>query len=918
MAIASGSRIGPYEVLESIGVGGMGQVFRATDTNLGRQVAIKVLPDAFAQDPDRLARFEREARTLASLSHPNIAIVHGLERQGITLALVMELVEGPTLADLIARPAAGAQRRGLPVAEALAIARQIADALDAAHERGIVHRDLKPANVKVRPDGTVKVLDFGLAKAVVEPGGPAGDATASPTLTSPAHLRQGYGGQGMTEAGTILGTAAYMSPEQARGKPVDTRADIWAFGAVVYEMLTGRRAFAGEEVSDVLASILARDPDWALLPPGLPTTMVLCLKRCLQKDRAQRMRDIGDVAIILAGAFEESTPHVTQAAPPPRAAWRRAAPAVAAAVLAALATWWIVSSRAPAREPSGRRVVKLDQLLPEGQQPRTSQRPVLTMLPDGSGLVYQTRQGLSLRPFDSLEPRPITSSEESGYPPFASPDGRWVAFVAEGSIRKVPVTGGTPVVVCDCAVTGGASWAPDDTMLFVQPAGIFRVSANGGTPELLVPAEDGEEMYGPQALPGGDALLFSVTRDQTASTARWDRGQVAAHSLSNGTRTVLVEGGTDARYLPSGHLVYAVGDGLYGVLFDATRLVASGTAIPLVAQVLRPLGNRAAGLNYAVSADGTLVYIAGDVSARSLVWVDRKGTQSPVTSVPPGEIEDPRLSPDGSRVLLTRANKASREGDIWIYELDSGRSTRFTRDGASLMGAWHPSGSQIAYTSSRGGAAQAWVAPADGGSEPRQLTRLPGQVHVDSWSADGRRLAIHHHPAKGVPEILILPMQDATPIPQVFPLGKFAAEGVEFSVDGRFAAFLSTETGAREVYVRPYPGPGGQATVSVNGGREHLWSENGEIFYRSPAGDRMFAVSVTTSAGLKVGTPAELFNLRHYVSPTGSPRPQYDVTPDGQRFLMLTEAGGGNSPDRVRIVVIQNWLEEVTRLLPVK
>ena len=900
------SRLGPYELTARIGEGGMGEVYQATDTNLGRQVAIKLLPEAVAHDAERLARFEREARTLASVTHPNIAVVHGLERSGGVLGLVMELVEGPTLADRIdAVP--------IPYDEALPIALQIADALDAAHEVGIVHRDLKPANIKVRPDGTVKVLDFGLAKAI-EPANAASGLTRSPTITSPA----------MTAAGVLLGTAAYMSPEQARARPVDKRTDIWAFGAVLYEMLTGRRAFAGDDVSDVVASVLAREPDWAALPAGLPPAIRVVIRRCLDRDRKQRFRDIGDVLLALKGAFDVAAPTVTPPAAIPQPLWRRVLPLIACAALgiatAVFAAWrlWPVANRPP--------VTRFVHALPDGQELRNPQRPVIAIAPDGQSFVYLARDGLLVRSMSEMDARLVSGAGGGAMSPFFSADGQWIGFFDSPTVqfggalalragrpillKKVSISGGAPITVCEVTVPFGASWGPDNTIVFGQQTGIMRVSADGGAPELLIKAGDQEQLYGPQVLPGGDAVLFSVTTGQNPS--RWNQAQIVVQSLSSGQRTVVVKEGSDARYLASGHLVYTVRNALFGVAFDAKRQSVTGGARALVEDVQLPVGVAAAGANYAVSEGGTLVYVSRIAALRSLVWTDRKGTVvEAVNTIPPDAYEDPRLSPDGSRVLVTR------DGDIWIYDIASGRSSRATRDGVSLMGVWDPTGSQVAYSSARGGNLEAWVAPVDGSTEPRQLTTLGGQIHVDSWSPDGRVLTLHQHAPEGT-DLFVVPMDEANRKPRMFVGGK-VSEGADFSPDMRYVAYLSPESGRREIYIRPYPGPGGQVTVSVEGGREPIWSPNGEVFYRSLNGDRMFAASVATTPTLKVGPPVQLFQRPYYIAPSGSPRPQYDVTADGQRFLMLNPGPGLNSSVGVsRVVVVQNWVEDLKRLLPVE
>jgi hypothetical protein len=900
MTLSSGVRLGPYEITAPLGAGGMGEVYRATDTNLRRAVALKVLPESLAADAERLARFQREAEVLAALNHPHIAAIYGLERSDRSTALVMELVEGPTLADCIDQGA-------MPVEESIAIAKQIAEALEAAHGQGIVHRDLKPANIKVRADGTVKVLDFGLAKAMEPAGVVAASAPSSPTITSPAM---------MTAKGVLLGTVAYMSPEQARGKAVDKRSDIWAFGAVLYEMLTGRRAFAGEETADVLAAVLTREPDWTLLPAGLPPAVAALLRRCLHKDRTQRIRDIGDAWLALDGAFDGAGPPVVQPIRSARPTWQRVLPFAATAIVAALVTGFAAWTRWPTPEKPA--TTRFEYVLPEGQELPSTQRPVIASSADGSSFIYQTTAGLYRRAIGDLEARFIPGTEEYSYAPIVSPDGRWLAYFASsaqlfagpGQLKKLPIAGGAPVILCAASYPFGASWGRDNTILYGQAAGIMRVSDDGGTPTLIVPARDGEQIYGPQLLPGGRAILFSATRKLGPN--RWDEAQVVAEDLATHTRTVVVEGGSDPRYLPTGHVIYAIGDGLYGVRFDAARLQATSGAVPLVQGVARAVGVAAAASHYSVSDEGTLVYIVRSAATRSLVWVNRDGAAGgTVATIPPGTPEEPRLSPDDRRVLVTRS------GDIWVYDIASGRSDRITDDGTSQMGVWDPTGSQIAYSSARQGNLEAWVESSDGSGAPRQLTTLGGQVHVDSWSADGRTLTLHHHPPQGPVNIYMLAMDGVDTKPEPFFPGESSKESAEFSRDRQYVSYVSAETGQREIYIRPYQKSGQRVTASLGGGREPVWARNGDLFYRSLNGEKMFSVSVKTSPTLNVGTPVQVFQGRYYVPPTGSPRAQYDVTADGKRFLMLASVAAADSTqNQPRVVVVQRWFDEVRSKIP--
>ena len=888
MTLAGGTRIGSYVVVDQLGAGGMGEVYRATDTNLKRAVALKVLPGTFAADPERLARFQREAEILAALNHPHIAAIYGLERSAGVIALVMELVDGLTLAERVATSP-------LPVDEALAIARQIAEALDAAHGRGIVHRDLKPANIKVRPDGTVKVLDFGLAKAL-DSAAAAPPTSASPTITSPAM---------MSAAGVLLGTAAYMSPEQARGRAVDKRSDIWAFGAVLYEMLTGRRAFEGEEIADVLAAVLTREPDWSRLPPTVRPGVATAVRRCLQKDPAQRLHDIADAWLAIDGAFDApASVEVLNGGRPRRRASLAVAAVLASAVtgFAAWAYWPASRSPAPTR---------FEYTLPAGQQLATAQqRPVVAVFRDGSSFIYQTMSGLYQRPMAKLEASPVPGTTDIISAPVMSPDGRWIAyFSTSGHLKKMPVEGGSPVTLCATTLPFGASWTSDNTILFGQAAGIMQVSAEGGTPALVVPARGGEQIYGAELLPGGRAVLFSVAKSTRPN--RWDEAQVVVEELSSHRRTIVVDAGSDPRFLKTGHVVYTLGGGIYGIRFDVARLQSIGGPVPLITGVQRSVGVRAAASHYAVADDGTLVYVAENTSASSLIWVNRDGSPgSSLTSIPPGPYEDPRLSPEGRRVVVTRA------GDIWVYDLASGRSDRITDDGLSQMGVWDPTGSRIAYASARTGNMEAWVESADGSGEPRQLTRLGDQVHVDTWSSDGRILAVHHHPAEGPVPIYLLDMErpDATPV--VFLPGSGNKESAAFSSDGEYVSYLSGESGQREIYVRPYRKPGVRVTASAGGGREPVWARNGELFYRSLGGEQMFSVRVKTTPTLSVGAPVPLFRGHYYIAPSGSPRAQYDVTADGKQLLMIAPSAAAGSTSQQRIVVVQHWPEEVRARFP--
>lgn len=720
----------------------------------------------------------------------------------------------------------------------------------------------------------------------------------SPTITSPA----------MTQAGMILGTAAYMSPEQARGKSVDRRADIWAFGAVLYEMLTGKRAFAGEDVSDTLANVLKMDADWGQLPQSVPPRVRLVIRACLQKNARQRIDSAQDVRLALEGAFDSVAPQATATLTAVQPVWRQPLPvaaiaAVMAVLVMALGAWSLRSTPVPGR------LNRFEYVLPEGLVFRSTGRTVMALSPDGRSFAFNTSEGLYIRAMGELNARLIVGTEGTLQNPFFSPDGQSVAYLQGNQLKRVPISGGAPVVIADTpsALMLGASWGADNTIFFGQPQGIMRVSARGGTPELVIRTEEGQAVHGPQLLPDSDSVLMSVTTG--ADDTRWDTAEIVVYSLSSGGRTVVLQGGSDARYLPTGHLVYALENGLFAVAFDPETLTTEGEAVPLVQGVMRAPGAsiNSASAHYGVSDEGTLVYVADTgVEIQKLVWVNRDGAAERIDTIPTGTT--PRLSPDDGRVLLETG------GDLWIYEVATGRSSRLTRDGG-LRGAWDPTSPRVAYTSAKGGDEQAWVEPSDGSGEPRQLTDLDGgRVHVDSWSPDGRTLAVHQHTPKGI-NLLMVPVSDARAEAKGFLERDFDNSDTVFSPDGRYVAYRSTETGQGEVYIRPYPGPGGQQTVSVGGGQQPVWADNGELFYRDRTGERMIAVPVSTEPLLKVGTPRQLFQGNYYNLPAGgSPRPQYDVTADGKRFLMLET----DATVRPKLIVVQNWLEELKRLVPTK
>ena len=889
MALASGTRFGSYEIGDAIGAGGMGEVYRATDTTLERDVAIKVLPASFADDADRVTRFEREAKTLASLNHPNIAQIFGLEKSDDTTALVMELVEGPTLEDRISDGPIRAD-------EALGIAMQIADALEAAHDQNIVHRDLKPANVKVRADGTVKVLDFGIAKALAPENLTSGPQ--SPIMTTPA-----------TQVGVILGTAAYMSPEQAKGKQVDQRTDIWAFGCVLYEMLTGQLAFGAEDVPTTLARVIANDTNLDSLPAAVSPAVRQAIALCLQKDAKKRIADIRDVKHALEGNFETSVPHAENTAAAALPIWRRALPVAVAILVTSVFVGFAGEMIRPAAEPPP--VNRFDYDLPAGQLMRNTGRPVIALSPDGRQFVYNTQAGLYLRRMGELDARLIPGTEPALTLPAFSPDGQSVAYAddATGQLRRIAISGGAPVRIANLPGNlFGVNWTADGTVFFGLPGGIARVSANGGTLEFVIPAESGTFLYGPELLPDGDLLLFSV-----APPGQWDAARIVVQSLATGERSVLIEGGYDARYLPTGHLVYALGDTLFAVAFDLDSLTVSGGAVPLVQGITRADYSFTGAANYGISANGTLVYVAGGVAAaeRTLVWVDRDGREAAI-DMPPRNYTFPRISPDGSKVAL---DVRDQELDIWTWDLTRETLTRLTFDpGEDEFPVWSPDSQRIAYSSSREGGSAGdtglfWQA-ADGTGSIELLAESEGQIFPVSFLPDATGILVRGTVTRSDDDVSLVQLQGgsgATPLLET----TFAELNPEISPDGNWLAYTSNESGSNEVYVRPFPEiDAGRWQVSTEGGVQPLWARSGnELFYRN--GEAVMAVPIETNPGFTAGNPEVVFEGRYFIENDGR---SYDVSLDGEQFLMIRQVEDISATPQ--IIIVENWFEELERLVP--
>jgi len=895
MPLANGSRLGPYEILAPIGAGGMGEVYRARDAKLGRDVALKVLPDAFARDAERMARFQREAKVLASLNHPNIASIYGFEDSGATHALVMELVEGPTLADHI-------KSGPIPIDEALRIAKQITEALEYAHERGIVHRDLKPANVKVTSDDAVKVLDFGLAKAI------EGDAASLDISTSPTISRMA------TLAGVLLGTAAYMSPEQAKAKSVDRRADIWAFGCVLYEMVTGQMAFRGESVTDTLAAVIRAEPDWSQLPAALSVRVRVLLQRCLQKDPKQRLRDIGDARIaleeVLSGAPD---PSLAGASGISALVWRRAlivglGTLLLGAGVGSIATW--VLKPTPSEPP--RSVSRYVITLPPSQQLAVLPGPAVALSPDGTRLAYVAAQGgtqqIYLRSMDSLEAKSMPGTE-GAIQPFFSPDGQWLGFFADAKLKKISVSGGAPLTLADAPIPRGATWNSHGMIIFPPTivGGLQQVSDAGGAPQPITHLERQEVgQRWPEFLPDGKAVLFSAS----GTLSSWINAQVSVQLVGTAVRRSLAQGATQPRYAASGHVVFVQGGNLMAVPFDIDRLEVTGAAVPVLEGVMESPSSGAA--QFDISTTGSLVYVpGGDQSNQStLVWVSRNGAEQPLAAPAHNYRYLPKLSPDGRQVALTIAEQ---ESQVWLYNLSRDTLTRLTFEGnVNVIPTWTPDGKRVAFESTKEGPGNIFWQLADGSGGLERLTTGEYTQVPCTWSPDGKLLAfVEINPTTGY-DIWVLRTGDRKAQP--FLRTPFNESAPEFSPDGRWLVYTSNESGRTEVYVQPYPGPGGKWQISTDGGTEPLWNRNGrELFYRN--GDKMMAVEVTTEPSFSAGNPRILFQGQYVQNTPPSSGPFYDVSPDGQRFLMLKPAEhAGAAPNQINVVL--NWSEELKRRVP--
>ncbi len=907
-----------YRITEKIGEGGMGAVWRATDTTLDREVAIKVLPAEFARDAERLSRFEREARLLASLNHPHIATIHGFHSADDTHFLVMELVEGEDLEQRIARDP-------VPLERAVEIATQVAQALEAAHAQGIVHRDLKPANVKLAASGQAKVLDFGLAKALApdtasgeRPGGPS----LSPTITSAG-----------TVAGVILGTAAYMSPEQARGKPLDRRADLWAFGCLLYEMLTRKRCFGGETISDTLASLLKEEPDWSALPAGTPPSIRRLLRRCLAKDPRRRLSDAADARLELQEAFdvdEEAEAAAAAAvaaaaaageqaghAGPSRSArlpWIVAAGATIAAVAAVAA--WTLGARSATAAP--RPPIALSIPLSGEVSLNEEQEALLDISRDGRVLVFSGFQddtaGSSLYMRRLGEPGIVPLPDTDGaLNPFLSPDGEWVGFFADGEIRKLQLGTGTAIRVCPVpGATRGATWGEDGTIVYPLhfQGGLMRVPATGGEPVVLTeldPARKERTHRWPHFIPGTDHVLFTVaTLD---SPEFYDDARIDAVDVTTGERTVVFEGASLARYVPTGHLLLARGGFLYAVPFDPDTLRVEGTPVPVLEGVR---GAANSGVVYAaVSQGGILAYVPGRSQNpnKRLTWMYADGTSQPMAGAEPGGYIDVAISPDGGRVAASVAGDRSR--DIWVYDLAAESRIRLTFEGENTNPVWSPDGKTLHFNSVRGGFGAAWMTRADGSGQPTLFHAIAGSTcGVLDISSDGKFALLEVY-GKQKTDIYLKPLD---PQAEATPFLDTAADErhARFSPDGRWVSYSSDETGDYEVFVRPFPEGSGRWQIS-NAGLDAYWAPDGRsLHYRANRAWWVVDVDPGGAAGapFRTGTP----RLVRRDLPRASLQWTFGLSRKGDAFLVAVSESDQVASPEIRVVV--DWFGELERLGP--
>ena len=869
-----------YRLAEKIGEGGMGVVWKAHDTSLGRDVAIKFLPEAFCRDAERLARFEREARLLASLNHPGIAGIFGLHEADGQRFLAMEYVPGEDLLAVL--------RRGpLPLDEALGVARQVADALEAAHDQGVIHRDLKPGNIRITPQGKVKILDLGLAKAFDPTGAPVSSASASlsPTVTSLG-----------TVAGVIIGTAAYMSPEQARGKGVDRRADLWAFGCVLYEMLAGRQTFSGETVTDVLAAVVMRDPDWSLLPAATPPRVRRLLERCLRKDPARRLRHAGDAALVieetLSGATEAETLPAKPAAASPRLSavlpWAIAGLSIAAALAALL--WRPAPPPALLGAP-----VALSARIPDGTLlPITDERQILALSPDGSKIAFIASDGTVARLYVrnlALSKAVAIAGTEGASDPFFSPDGEWIGYYNNGRLMKVSVKGGTPItILANLGLSRGATWTPDGTIIFMRDAisGLWKVPSSGGRPEELTKldaAQNERTHRWPAVMPDGDHVLFTV--GTFAHPGDYEESTIDAVSLKTGQRVRVYDGASYARPGPQGRILLSRGGSVISAACDPATLAIQGTPDSVLSGVE---GEVPSGVVYMdIARNGTIAYVEGpDASEKyEMIWIARNGTIEPL-AFPPGDYRLPRLSPDGTKVVMMVGAGRGAPSDVWVQDLRAGTMSRLTFNGTGGPAAWSADGSQIVFGGTTEGRAFIAARRGDGAGEVKELADL-GRVpsaSINFWTPDGARIIFTQQSAATRADLLSLVPGQPKPTP--FIAGDAFEMAGDLSPDGHWLAYTVNLTGTPEVYVEAFPVSKGKWQVSAEGGMPR-WSRRGDEIY-FVRGMQMMAAKVRTGDTFVAEPATPLFAFPAGAEPIIEMSTPYDVAPDG-RFLMARRKG---------------------------
>jgi serine/threonine-protein kinase len=886
--------VGAYRIEECIGSGGMGVVYRATDTKLGRPVALKVIRAELLHD-DGLGRFQREARVLALLNHSRIAAIYGMEESGETSFLVLEYVPGPTLADRL--------RRGhLSIREAMLAGKQIAEAVEAAHGKGIIHRDLKPANIKLAENGQVKVLDFGLAKPIERAQVLSADSTVTVTVSVTAGI-------------SVAGTAAYMSPEQAGGKVLNFRTDIWSFGCVLYEMLSGKRAFRGGTITEILAAVMEREPDWEALPAETPAPVQALLKRCLRKDPGSRLRDIGDAYVELEDALAGPKPGIVK---PSGITRRTAISGLVGATAGVVATGVFAIGRYRGAVP--RSLTRFAIVAPDDGVFVPSANSRIAISPDGTRIAFNWGLGgfspsaFYLRSFSELESQRVKEVPSGGVP-FFSPDGRWVAFINISlplAIQKVAGSGDAPVTICPHEAFLGGTWAERDTIYWMNGnlAALMSVPAAGGQPKEVAKVDfaKGERLYKyPCALPGG-SILFTAT---TADTATFDEARIMVFSPRTGQSKVLLEGGTYPRY-SSGHLLYAHDGKILAVRFDPDRLELQGQRFTILEGIQMSRNTGVA--NFDVSASGDLAYISGicEGGMRTLVWVDRNGNAEPVPLGPKSYLH-PRLSPDDRRLAI-EVEGASH--DLYVYDFDRGVLANITTDGVSHWPVWSPDGTQLSYRSGPMSHMTLWHVPADRSRAPQQVPATGVSQSAESWSPDGRTI-LYTAAGPGVSPSIMAAHLDGKHEAEVVDKQKGAEGSPKFAPDGRWLAYCSNESGKPQVYVQAFPGPGPKIQVSNEGGTDPVWKRTGgELYYRN--GDSMIAVAVSTAPMFKAGRPQELWkgHYSHGMStscgPPGATSSNYDVSADGRRFLMVKDEDQDRAASK-QIVAVLGRVGELSR-----